>query len=223
VCRYTGGCRCVKCREEHRLRIQRYVAERKQREPGWNMGGRRKRPTVLCVHCGKPMKVNRYAVDPCHASCRSAYDRRVARISRVQAKLDTAAVGTSDNHLWTQGLCGRCGQDFCIKGTFPARYCTRSCKTRDGQSRRRAREANAFVSHVNRAKVFTADGYRCHLCRKLCNQMVTVPHPNAPTVDHVIPLARGGTHEPSNCRTACFKCNCMKRDRGGGEQLLLLA
>lgn len=49
------------------------------------------------------------------------------------------------------------------------------------------------------------------------------PHPNSPTIDHVIPLAQGGTHEPPNCRTACFQCNSHKGDRGGGEQMLLVA
>ena len=43
-------------------------------------------------------------------------------------------------------------------------------------------------------------------------------HPLSPTIDHVIPLSKGGTHEPGNCRLACFRCNAIKSDGGGGEQ-----
>jgi len=90
------------------------------------------------------------------------------------------------------------------------------------KEKRRAVKRNAFVAKVYRKKVFELDGYRCHLCNKMCDKTKAVPHPRAPTVDHVIPLAAGGTHEPSNCRTACFMCNSVKGDRGGGEQLALI-
>jgi 5-methylcytosine-specific restriction endonuclease McrA len=90
------------------------------------------------------------------------------------------------------------------------------------KDRRRARKRNAFVENVYRKRVFEADGYRCHLCKKKTDPMKKSPHPRSPTLDHIIPLAAGGTHEPSNCRTACFLCNALKGDRGGGEQLLLI-
>lgn len=32
----------------------------------------------------------------------------------------------------------------------------------------------------------------------------------SPTVDHVVPLARGGTHDPENLVLACMACNCKK-------------
>ncbi|WP_353962043.1 HNH endonuclease [Mycolicibacterium houstonense] len=90
------------------------------------------------------------------------------------------------------------------------------------EERKRARKAGAYVEPVYRKRVFNRDGYRCHLCGKKTDQTKKVPHPKAPTLDHIIPLASGGTHEPSNCRCACFLCNSLKGDRGGGEQLLLI-
>ena len=98
---------------------------------------------------------------------------------------------------------------------------------RMSRDRRRARKRDAFVAPVWRKKVYAADGYRCHLCNRKCKDKFSylpnsqVPHPLSPTLDHVIPLAKGGTHEPSNCRTACYECNNRKGDRGGGEQFAL--
>jgi 5-methylcytosine-specific restriction endonuclease McrA len=40
-----------------------------------------------------------------------------------------------------------------------------------------------------------------------------VPDRLAPTIDHIVPLARGGTHEPSNVQSAHFICNALKGDR----------
>lgn len=99
----------------------------------------------------------------------------------------------------------------------------RADRWHDKGHRRRARKYNGHAEPVNRKTVFERDGYRCHLCRKLTNPAKPVPHPRAPTIDHIVPLAKGGTHQPTNCRTACFSCNTAKGDRGGGEQLLLIA
>jgi 5-methylcytosine-specific restriction endonuclease McrA len=44
-------------------------------------------------------------------------------------------------------------------------------------------------------------GYRCAYCGKR----------KALTIDHIVPLCRGGTHEVSNILPACFLCNCSKQ------------
>jgi len=36
---------------------------------------------------------------------------------------------------------------------------------------------------------------------------------NAITIDHVIPIARGGSHTPDNLVAACLRCNSSKRER----------
>jgi len=42
------------------------------------------------------------------------------------------------------------------------------------------------------------------VCCKYCKQ------PCSPTIDHVVPIARGGRHEPSNVVPACRACNSSK-------------
>lgn len=44
---------------------------------------------------------------------------------------------------------------------------------------------------------------RCFYCRK----------PGPMTMDHVIPISRGGTHSVGNLVPACASCNCRKRHR----------
>jgi 5-methylcytosine-specific restriction endonuclease McrA len=93
---------------------------------------------------------------------------------------------------------------------------------REARHRRRARERGAFIAPVSPRQIHERDGWRCHICRKKVSKTAVVPHPRAATLDHLVPLAALGSHEPANVATACFRCNCIKGDRGGGEQLMLV-
>jgi len=46
--------------------------------------------------------------------------------------------------------------------------------------------------------------------------------PRQPSMDHIVPLSRGGTHAPSNVHLTHYRCNLSKNNRGGGEQLRLI-
>lgn len=43
-----------------------------------------------------------------------------------------------------------------------------------------------------------------------------------PSIDHIVPLSQGGTHELANVQLAHYRCNLSKNNRGSGEQLLLI-
>jgi 5-methylcytosine-specific restriction endonuclease McrA len=39
----------------------------------------------------------------------------------------------------------------------------------------------------------------------------------SPSIDHIVPMSRGGDHVEENLQTACFRCNTLKSDKGGGQ------
>lgn len=202
--------------------MREYQAKRKTADPTYYLG-RRATATIkrTCTACDGPLLKGGARNVQMHKACRLRIARRAKIHAATQQRIATIAQGTTSPYVWTQGNCFRCGTSFCIRASEPARYCTDACANRAKQSKRRATIRSAFVADVSPAKVFQADGYRCHLCKRLTLADKVVPHPRAPTVDHVIPLSRGGTHEPSNCRTACFHCNSTKRDGWLSEQLAL--
>lgn len=120
------------------------------------------------------------------------------------------------------GLCARCGTPFVHD--WSSRYCSDKCAKRQAKDRRRARKRAAYVEDVNRLKVFERDKWTCHLCHRRIWRYrdMKPPHPRSPTIDHVVPFDRDGTHEPANVALACFWCNSNKGNRGGGEQLALV-
>lgn len=66
------------------------------------------------------------------------------------------------------------------------------------------------------------DHWRCHICKTRVGKKIAWPHVRSASLDHVVPLSKGGAHDPSNVRLAHLGCNSAKGNRGGGEQLLLI-
>ena len=76
--------------------------------------------------------------------------------------------------------------------------------------RRRARLREAFVEDVNPFIVLERDNWECHLCGGSIDPSLKSPERMSWSIDHVIPLAKGGTHEYSNCKAAHRVCNSRK-------------
>jgi 5-methylcytosine-specific restriction endonuclease McrA len=76
---------------------------------------------------------------------------------------------------------------------------------------RRAPDGTALTSEIV-ADVLRAE--RCHYCDEPIEIMSSVrQHPRKATVDHVLAVARGGTHARENLVAACSPCNVSKGDR----------
>lgn len=81
---------------------------------------------------------------------------------------------------------------------------------RRSRQARRAREVAAFVETVSPAEVMRRDKWICHLCEKMIPKALPHPAPLSGTLDHVIPLARGGLHSYANIKAAHLVCNLAK-------------
>lgn len=78
----------------------------------------------------------------------------------------------------------------------------------------RAREAGATVVELfDREQVFDRDGWTCRGCGVDVSLDVDALDPGSATVDHVVPLSRGGEHTMANTQCLCLMCNSTKQDR----------
>jgi len=59
-------------------------------------------------------------------------------------------------------------------------------------------------------RICARDAYVCWLCHQPIDPTARVPHDLAPTVDHVVPLAAGGSDDDGNLRAAHFSCNSRR-------------
>lgn len=78
--------------------------------------------------------------------------------------------------------------------------------------KRRAAVAAKF-ENFPRLEIFIRDGWICQLCGTPVDKAAKPRAPLAPSLDHIVPLSRGGRHEVGNLAAACFPCNCSKNDR----------
>ncbi len=94
-------------------------------------------------------------------------------------------------------------------------------KNRANTSKRRALEKDAFVENVSVMVLMMRDGLCCYYC--------SVPldfewnpeeyQPDYATIEHKIPLMRGGEHSYNNCVLSCADCNNRKNTMTDSEFL----
>jgi 5-methylcytosine-specific restriction endonuclease McrA len=154
---------------------------------------------IICGECIKPSAVSRGAII-CSRAC-SIKQNTLIRTSEQKRKVKER-----------------------IKAKDPDRM-------KDLAQNNRAMRKSRFRASVKRAEIFERDNYICQLCLEPIDMTATIPKHakaeccetkcyKAPTVDHIIPLARGGWHEPENVQAAHFICNSIKADREDVPQIV---
>lgn len=87
-------------------------------------------------------------------------------------------------------------------------------------ARRRALLRDPNAERVEPCEVFEADGWVCGICQEPVDRNLPWPDPLSPSLDHVVPLSRGGRHAKDNVRLAHLICNTR---RGNREVVSVLA
>ena len=133
--------------------------------------------------------------------------------------------------------CKICGKDLHRKGNagpFPT-YCTEACRWEAHYKRypKKYTKPCAYCGKPNHQKRGIVNKYcsedcrsndairnqeqQCEICGKLCgrkiNKELKYPHPMSVSLDHIMPLAKGGTHEWDNLQASHLRCNMSKGAR----------
>ncbi|MGW3595000.1 HNH endonuclease [Streptomyces sp. NPDC005167] len=87
--------------------------------------------------------------------------------------------------------------------------------------RRRAAKRGGASEPYTLAQIAERDKHLCGLCGESVPMGQKVPHPKAPTIDHVVPVSEGGDDTRANVQLAHFRCNSAKGARGC-QQLALI-
>lgn len=99
---------------------------------------------------------------------------------------------------------------------------SRVCVTchRDRQAVRRAIKRGTDAEEIGTQELMERDGWVCGLCRWVIPRSLTWPDPQFGTIDHIIPLQRGGRHRWDNVQAAHLRCNMSKNDRMPDEYVV---
>lgn len=156
----------------------------------------------LCAHCGNRFVARSrdriYCYEGC--CCQKAYQAR--RRSGMARRMNLRFVA-----------CDGCSSLFV--GEHPsARWCSKTCANRYwGLVRSRGRgESTGSALYVDR-EIFQRDEWTCHICRMPVDPQLSRLDEMGATIDHLVPLSRGGLDEFSNVALAHWSCNRSKGAR----------
>lgn len=105
--------------------------------------------------------------------------------------------------------CGSCGAVFNDLKFKLCPFCGEELYTRYGRQP---------IPRKLRHEVFKRDGYRCRECGSSKDE-------TSLEIDHIVPVAKGGTNDIDNLQTLCRECNRMKHtdEWVGGEKDIKIA
>jgi 5-methylcytosine-specific restriction endonuclease McrA len=78
-------------------------------------------------------------------------------------------------------------------------------------ARRRAAIVSQTIETVDPETVYARDKWVCQLCNRRVNPAIRGVSRWAPSLDHVIPVSKGGAHSYANVQLAHFGCNSAKQ------------
>lgn len=188
-------------RRERRARKERIRARAARREfKRIRRLVHRRRTVTSCPTCGRefwPWKNGKHQRKHCSRRCADAAQHR--------HRPEFATV-------WPR-LCAWCERPF-IARIKNKRSCSTECGKRLVTRRKRLRRKGLRAQPaISLSKIYRRDKGRCYLCRQHVSQRFVPPDKRSATLDHVIPLARGGEHSEANVRLAHYGCNSSKGDR----------
>jgi 5-methylcytosine-specific restriction endonuclease McrA len=119
--------------------------------------------------------------------------------------------------------CERCGKEH-ITFRRNARFCSERCRMRSAKSNREhlIRSMSGVGERISLRDLMKAHRCKCCQCGVKCKVPDGHNDEHEATVDHIVPLSKGGLHIRSNVQLMCRRCNYLKNDTiNEGLQLML--
>lgn len=162
------------------------------------------------------------------------------RNARLMCDACKDAALTAKEVLAVNRQCEHCGDEF-VTNDNRQKCCSDDCRVSyrrhkanewrrqfrkvhggDRKHRERAKRFGVEYAPINSRKVFERDGWKCQICGKQTPERHRGKrYPNAPELDHRVPMSKGGPHTYDNVQCACRNCNCAKNAKRSTGQLPL--
>jgi hypothetical protein len=160
----------------------------------------------VCLICG-----NNYMGNPASKCCSDDCRRKYAN--------NNAKVRASSTYSSTTFKCKWCGSDYTTKyGDRGKRsFCSDICLHRHGSKtnkyKRRLKTKQTKQESFSIRSVYERDRWVCQICGKKVNKNRLYPDRMCASLDHIIPLSKGGPHTYNNVQLAHLACNVSKSNK----------
>lgn len=149
-------------------------------------------------------------------------ERRKAEAERQEQKRKKRLCAHVEQYQFN--MCETCGGLFVAAPRSKRKYCSDECMKKANNSRKWLRRRATIKSvcidaDIEIHKLYERDGGLCHICGGVCDwedkRIIggnVICGGKYPSVDHVVPLVRGGKHSWDNVKLAHRSCNSKKGD-----------
>lgn len=118
-------------------------------------------------------------------------------------------------------ICEECGSSFTMKGSKRKSYCSEQCCKRNQNRRKELKNKfkNAKIDYsISLKKLYERDNGVCYICGEMCDWEdygvrdcgTIICGDRYPSIEHIVPASRGGSHTWDNVALAHRHCNTMK-------------
>lgn len=114
--------------------------------------------------------------------------------------------------------CKWCGKVFSLPRLQTQVCCSQQCSKKYKNHQRQIQKdvrtkiakKNGVYQDITLARLYKRDHGQCYICGKHLVLNNEYNRPDAPTIEHIIPISRGGTNTWDNVKLACRNCNVSK-------------
>jgi hypothetical protein len=163
--------------------------------------------SVKCQHKGGRVPRHIMNCEACGTEYSSPYKRN--RFCSIQCAGQNAGIVKA---------CVDCGMQYHRRISKQTRCKTCQQRKRDLDQRIRFRfrhgKAKERPKGLSPRQIYNNSNGMCGICGDSIDWSLKWPHPMSMSVDHIVPLSRGGDDSESNLRASHLRCNCQ---RGSGN------
>lgn len=192
-----------------------------------------KRGNVICPECERKRILTRQTEQRTIHKIDIEQKKRRAEVEKANALFHLLNDKTH--------VCSVCGNRFSVSDYMQSagitliptspKYCSRDCRRkatnkarkkapsgRTGNYYDRARKYGCkYIPGITLKKLIERDGMKCQICGGICDwndhSWSGYTGPTYPSIDHIIPMAKGGGHTWENVQVAHIICNSEKGDK----------
>jgi 5-methylcytosine-specific restriction endonuclease McrA len=157
-----------------------------------------------CGICGRKKAIKKGSFFRCGKKCTEISKQNKLTLDRIEYRKAVSSVCT----------CKRCGCQFTHLKKFEKFWCSRKCLSRHVRRRKEhiARTSQKVGDDIIPIEVFQAAKWKCKQCKQKVVLSTGKSNPNEATIDHLMPLSKGGKHIWGNVQCLCRRCNTIKND-----------
>lgn len=175
---------------------------------------------MKCKSCGNVIERAESTIRIKNIRCEHCFDVEKNKKELNEKRVELMRFFIAYKELKTPKQCCICGEEFYSQYSGK-KYCSDKCKNinkkkTNSSIRKRCRKYGVYYDpSVKSVDVFKRDHYICQICGIECitnDDKWGYVGPYSPSIDHIVPLAKGGTHTWGNTQCTHIICNSYKRD-----------